>query len=294
MKLIKIKIIRPLALLIVSLFLPLLFSTSALIASPEKSFYVSPGLTLFAEENENVESFIEATVGLRADPALVPSGRVDFSGLKIPVLAAELGYDDFDGAAIILGWRFAEHFSLEMKIAEPANLEVSFDLPAQTIDLANSFSNAALESIGNTDPGNVSAPAILGRLVDFDILELAVGSNYRFSVSDTYQLYLGVGIIGFKEIDSEINSLSGVNTDSLKAEFESDLDFYFQAGFDYQITERISLTLDIKQVSSDSTITVKNIVLSSNGVDNFVSTGDIKTEFDISGNLYYLGLRYIF
>lgn len=277
-----------------SVFTTFLFSTAFAIAGPDKPFYVVPGFTLLAEEDENVNSFIQTTVSLRADPALVSSGRVSFPGIKIPVISAALDFDDLDGASVLLGWRFTEHFALEMLLTETRNLEVSFDLPAQTIDLANSFNNSTLEGIGNADPGNISVPSILGRLANFEILELALGSNYRFSVHDAYQLYLGVGIIGFKEIDTIINPLSGLNTDNIEADFDSDLDFYFQAGFDYQITDRVSLLLDIKQVSSDSTISFRNIQLAADNPATTVAAGDLKTEFKISGNLYHLGLRYIF
>lgn len=291
----KAEITSPLHLLIVCLIAVILaFSTSVAVAGPEKPFYITAGLTVFAEENEDVESYIETTVDLIADPALVSSGRVVFPGIKIPVLAAELDYEDYDGGAFLLGWRFAEHFSLELTLAETRELDVSFDLPVQTINLANFISDSTLVGIGNPGPGSIAAPAILGRLATFELLEVALGSNYRFSVSDVYQFYLGVGIIGFKEMDTDVNALSGINTAALKTDFDSDLDFYFQAGFDYLITDHLSLTLDIKQISSESTISFENIQLAASDPDTKVSAGTLKTEFDLSGNLYHLGLRFLF
>lgn len=285
-----------------ALFLPLCvfftilpFLAGSALADSEKSFYITPGMSFYAEESDVIESFIQTTVTLDADPTLVAGGKVTFPGIQIPVIPAELEYDEFDGGAIIFGWKFYGQFALELLVSEPRVLGAAFDIPVQTIFLSSFITGDTLQGIGNTNPGELTFNGVVGELADFELLELAIGVNYEFSVSDRYVLFMGVGIIGYVETDTTLKEGTGLDPNSIKSDFESDADFYVQAGFKYPVTENFLISVQVKQISLETEISFSNLQLQPDSLSGTTATsGDLKTEFDISGNLFHVGLQYSF
>jgi len=276
--------------------LPFSFST-ALAESDEteskKSFYITPAYSVLKENNNFVETYLTTSVTLIA--ANATSGFVTFPGIQVPAVSAELDYDDFDGGALVFGWNFANQFSLELHLGQPRILGVSFDIPAQTVDLSNFIDPDTLELIGNTDPGEVEYAGVIGHLVDFEFLELAIGGNYTFALHEKYKLYMGVGFLKYIEIDTEIIPQDGINPDVVESDFDSETEFYFQAGFLYHIKDNFDASFDIKQISAETTMTITNIEVTTDGSSGTTAeSGDLVTEFDISGVIYHFGLRYMF
>ena len=271
--------------------LPFLFNTA--LAESDKSFYITPAYSALKENNNFVETYLTTNVTLTSSE--VASGEVTFPGIKVPAISAELDYEDFDGSAIVFGWYFAGHFSLEMHLGEPRTMGATYDIPAQTANLANFIDPGTLDTINNSNPGNVEYAGVIGHVADVELLEIAIGSNYTFSLHEDYNLYMGVGIIKYLEISNEIFPIAGINPDTAELDFDSEAEFYFQAGFIYHVSDSFDLSFDLKQISAETTLTITNIEVTTDGVSGTTAdSGDLVTEFDVSGLIYHLGLRYTF
>ena len=277
-------------------FLPLSFSSASADSDEtesKKSFYITPAYSVLKENNNFIETFLTTSVTLLA-PGL-DVGELTFPGLRVPAIPAEFDYEDFDGGAIVFGWYFANQFSLEIHLGEPRVLGASYDIPAQTINLSNIIDPATLSLIGNTNPGNLDLAGIIGHLADVELLEIAIGSNYTFSLHEDYDLYMGVGIIKYMEISTEFFDVDGVDTNIIESDFHSEAEFYFQAGFLYHLSDSFDVSFDIKQISAETELTISNIEFTPDGISGTTAeSGDLISKFDISGIVYHIGLRYIF